>query len=124
MYAISKPALRGGEPVGGTFLRVRTSDDVFLFQPATISHLLNFAGMLAQMTEMIAKFQAQQAGDWIHQNVRATAGFLCQRIPVLKADLLREGGTLPPAEPLETVYGTDLPKLPPHAFPEWKVDDL
>jgi hypothetical protein len=114
LVELEKAALRGGEPVGGAFLRLRTSDDLLLFQPATVTHVLGLAALLATNRDLIAEFQAKKAGDWVHQYVRANAGFICQRIPKLKADLVGEEGELPPAEPFEVVYGMIY-----HSCPHW-----
>jgi len=116
-----RAAAVGGSPAGSLFLRLRDSDDLFLFKPNTISGLLNLAGLITEIRDRIAQYQQQGNDSGLHLVVRQQAGFMAGRVPHLKAALAAEGGTMPPAKKLEIVYGAEIPALPPAAFPEWEI---
>jgi len=124
LHGEQNAARRGGSPIGSTLLRVRNSDDLFLFSPTTISHLLNIAGTLVAIEDVTAAFQSKKLDVSAHRLVSANAGFICERIPGVKDDLVREGGTPPPPEPLSIAYDGEVKALPPLAFPEWDMSQV
>lgn len=75
LYEIEQPALRGGELPGRTFIRIRDSDDLFLFRPTTISRVLNLASQLGDARDMIQGYQSRRllVTGYTHACVRPLA---------------------------------------------------
>lgn len=108
---------------GQQFLRVSTSDDLFLFKPETVSRLLYIASLVTHIEEFGALYPSVTPASrpLLHHSVRAKAWFLANEVPSVREELLANGGTLPPREPVPVLEGFDLPELGPPAFSEWTL---
>lgn len=115
-----QPANRGGGFSNNVFRRVVSGDDLLLFKPATISAILKFDSMIADIEDAISDFRASNCQDVaMHGVVRCKAFFASEQVLDMKNALCDEGGANPPATPLETVDPDNMPTLGPMAFSEW-----
>jgi hypothetical protein len=96
----------------------RLFPELRVLSPDAMRLAYTFYGIILEIRARFQFAQGHEARPADHHFVRVKAGFALERMRPLVAALKKEGGVLPPLEPLLAVRDMRLPPLPPPLFPE------